>query len=472
MRNRVNHIHFIGIGGVGMSGIAEVLLNEGYQVSGSDQRAGVHTERLQELGATVGIGHNADHLSAADVVVTSTAIAEDNPELVAARSAQIPVVPRAEMLAELMRLRSGIAIAGTHGKTTTTSLVASLLAQEGMDPTFVIGGQLKAVNSNARLGAGEYLVAEADESDASFLHLNPQIAVVTNIDLDHMETYGGDRDRLDEVFVEFIHRLPFYGLAVLCIDDPGIRRVVQQLHKPTVTYGVAESADYRAHQIRYQGTRSYFSVDRPGESNWLQIELNMPGRHNVLNALAAIVVADEVGVSSEAIRIGLKKFGGVGRRFEELGEVQLGTARCLLVDDYGHHPQEIAVTLDAARQAWPERRLVAVFQPHRYSRTRDLFDDFCTELAEVDLLILLEVYGAGEAPIRGADGASLARAIRLRGKLDPVFVADQTDLYPTLERLVSDGDLLLTLGAGDIGTLAMGLVMGGASHGGLVEQGQ
>ncbi len=457
MRNRISRIHFIGIGGVGMSGIAEVLLNEGYEISGSDQRASLHTERLQELGATVVIGHQGELISTVDVVVTSTAIADDNPELCAARAAQIPVVPRAEMLAELMRLRSGIAIAGTHGKTTTTSLVASLLAQEGMDPTFVIGGQLKAANSNARLGAGDYLVAEADESDASFLHLNPQIAVVTNIDLDHMETYGGDRDRLDEVFTEFIHRLPFYGLVVLCADDPGVQRVEAGLQKPKITYGIDQPADYRAHDIRYVGTRTHFTVDRPGENNWLTVELNMPGRHNVLNALAAIVVADEVGVSAEAIRTALHTFSGVGRRFEQLGDIQIGDANCLLVDDYGHHPREVSATLKAARQAWPDRRQVVIFQPHRYSRTRDLFDDFCIELAAADVLILLEVYAAGEAVIAGADGASLARAIRRRGKLDPVFVADQGDLVETLRPLVADGDLVLTLGAGDIGSLAASL---------------
>ncbi|RLA05904.1 MAG: UDP-N-acetylmuramate--L-alanine ligase, partial [Gammaproteobacteria bacterium] len=451
MRNRVNRIHFIGIGGVGMSGIAEVLLHEGYQVSGSDQRESTPAARLRELGANVVIGHDASLIEQVDVVVTSTAIPATNPELVAARSAQIPVVPRAEMLAELMRLRSGIAIAGTHGKTTTTSLVASVLAQEGMDPTFVIGGQLKAANSNARLGAGEYLVAEADESDASFLHLNPQIAVVTNIDLDHMETYGGDRGRLDAVFVEFIHRLPFYGLAVLCVDDPGVRRIESKLQKPKITYGFDASADYRAHQVRYVGTQSYFSVDRPGEPDWLQVELNMPGRHNILNALAAIVVADEVGVSAEAICRGLQVFSGVARRFEQLGDIQFGDNCFSLIDDYAHHPREVAATLLAARQAWPNRRQVVVFQPHRYSRTRDLFEDFCTELAAADLLILLEVYSAGEVPIAGADGASLARAIRQRGKLDPVFVADKTRLSDTLQSLISDGDLLLTLGAGDIG---------------------
>jgi len=457
MRNRVNRIHFIGIGGVGMSGIAEVLLNEGYRISGSDQSKGARTDRLQELGATVVIGHDAGLVEQVDVVVTSTAIPADNAELVAAREAEIPVVPRAEMLAELMRLRSGIAIAGTHGKTTTTSLVASLLAQEGMDPTFVIGGQLKAANSNARLGVGEYLVAEADESDASFLHLNPQIAVITNIDQDHMETYGGNRDRLDEVFVEFIHRLPFYGLAVLCVDDPGVRRIETLLHKPKISYGIDQPADYQAQQIRFVGTQSHFTVDRPGEPGWLKVELNMPGRHNVLNALAAIVVADEVGVSAEAICSGLKTFSGVGRRFEQLGEIQIGGVTCLLIDDYAHHPREVAATLLAARQAWPQRRQVVVFQPHRYSRTRDLFDDFCAELAAADLLILLDVYAAGETPIPGADGVSLARAIRQRGKLDPVFVADQTHLYDTLKVLLSDDDLLLTLGAGDIGSLAVSL---------------
>ena len=458
MRKRINQIHFIGIGGIGMSGIAEVLISEGYQVSGSDQRSSVNTQRLIDLGAKVVIGHDAALISQVDVVVTSTAISSDNPELVAARAAQIPVVPRAEMLAELMRLRSGIAVAGTHGKTTTTSLVASLLAEQGMDPTFVIGGQLNAAGSNARFGSGEYLVAEADESDASFLHLTPQISVVTNIDQDHMETYGGDRDQLDRVFVEFIHRLPFYGLAVLCADDPGIQRIESRLQKPTISYGIDAPADYQARKIRFVGTRSFFTVDRAGESGWLQIELNMPGRHNILNALAAIAVADEVGVSADAIIRGLQQFGGVGRRFEQRGQIRLGDAACLLVDDYGHHPREIAVTLEAARNAWPDRRLVAVFQPHRFSRTRDLFDEFCKELAEADLLVLLDVYPAGESPISGADGASLAKAIRQRGKLDPVFLGGQINLNEALAPLVQQGDLVIALGAGSIGAMVNQLV--------------
>ncbi|MBV1889474.1 MAG: UDP-N-acetylmuramate--L-alanine ligase, partial [Gammaproteobacteria bacterium] len=376
----------------------------------------------------------------------------------AARAAQIPVVPRAEMLAELMRLRSGIAVAGTHGKTTTTSLVASLLAEQGMDPTFVIGGQLNAAGSNARFGRGEYLVAEADESDASFLHLTPQISVVTNIDQDHMETYGGDRDQLDRVFIEFIHRLPFYGLAVLCADDPGIQRIESRLQKPTITYGIDTPADYQAREIRFVGTRSYFTVDRADESSWLQIELNMPGRHNILNALAAIAVADEVGVSADAIIRGLQQFGGVGRRFEQRGEIRFGDVACLLIDDYGHHPREIAVTLEAARNAWPDRRLVAVFQPHRFSRTRDLFDEFCKELAEADLLVLLDVYPAGESPISGADGASLAKAIRQRGKLDPVFLGGKINLNEALAPLVQEADLVLALGAGSIGAMVNQLV--------------
>ena len=458
MRKRINQIHFIGIGGIGMSGIAEVLISEGYQVSGSDQRSSVNTQRLIDLGAKVVIGHDAALISQVDVVVTSTAISSDNPELVAARAAQIPVVPRAEMLAELMRLRSGIAVAGTHGKTTTTSLVASLLAEQGMDPTFVIGGQLNAAGSNARFGSGEYLVAEADESDASFLHLTPQISVVTNIDQDHMETYGGDRDQLDRVFVEFIHRLPFYGLAVLCADDPGIQRIESRLQKPTISYGIDAPADYQARKIRFVGTRSFFTVDRAGESGWLQIELNMPGRHNILNALAAIAVADEVGVSADAIIRGLQQFGGVGRRFEQRGQIRLGDAACLLVDDYGHHPREIAVTLEAARNAWPDRRLVAVFQPHRFSRTRDLFDEFCKELAEADLLVLLDVYPAGESPISGADGASLAKAIRQRGKLDPVFLGGEINLNEALAPLVQEGDLVIALGAGSIGAMVNQLV--------------
>lgn len=458
MRNRVSQIHFIGIGGVGMSGIAEVLINQGYRVTGSDQRDSAALQRLKALGAEVAVGHDAGAIEQCDVVVTSSAIGAENPELLAARRLKVPVVPRAEMLAELMRLSNGIAIAGTHGKTTTTSLVASLLAEGGIDPTFVIGGQLKAAGSNAGLGAGEYLVAEADESDASFLHLNPQISVITNIDLDHMETYGGDRDQLDRVFVEFIHRLPFYGLAVLCIDDHGIRRIQGRLQKPVLTYGIDHPADYRAVDIRYHGTRSFFTVDRPGEPAWLEVDLNMPGRHNVLNALAAIAVADEVGVGTDAIGRGLAGFAGVGRRFEQLGQLRINGADCLLVDDYGHHPQEIAATLEAARGAWPERRQLVIFQPHRYSRTRDLFDEFCRELVAADLLVLLDVYPAGEALIPGADGASLARAIRQRGQLDPVLVTQQQSLAEILQPLVRDGDLLITLGAGSIGAMAQQLV--------------
>ncbi len=452
---RIRHIHFVGIGGAGMSGIAEVLLNLGYSVSGSDLRIGAVTARLEQLGATIRQGHAADHVAGCDAVVISSAVAEDNPEVIAARAARIPVVPRAEMLAELMRFRYGIAVAGTHGKTTTTSLITSLLAEGGLDPTFVIGGRLNSAGANARLGAGRYLVAEADESDASFLFLQPMLAVVTNIDADHLPTYGGDFERLCEAFVEFLHHLPFYGLAVLCADDPQVRAILPRLSRPALTYGTDEDCDARASDIVQEGLRTRFLAHLPGLSAPLPVTLNLPGRHSVLNALAAIVVARELGVAETAIRRALLKFQGIGRRFQQHGELVLPDGgRAALMDDYGHHPREIQAVLEAARGAWPQRRLVLAFQPHRFSRTRDLFDDFAQVLSGVDTLILLDVYPAGEKPIAGADGRSLSRAIRVRGKVDPIFVEQTADLPAVLPGLLGDGDLLLLMGAGDIGAMA------------------
>ncbi len=455
---RIRHIHFVGIGGAGMSGIAEVLLNLGYSVSGSDLRASAVTARLAQLGAVIRPGHAAEHIAGCDAVVISSAVAEDNPEVVAARAARIPVVPRAEMLAELMRFRYGIAVAGTHGKTTTTSLITSLLAEGGLDPTFVIGGRLNSAGANARLGAGRYLVAEADESDASFLFLQPMIAVVTNIDADHLSTYGNDFARLRETFVEFLHHLPFYGLAVLCADDPQVRAILPRLTRPVLTYGTSEDCDARATDIVQEGLRTRFLAHLPGLSAPLPITLNLPGRHSVLNALAALAAARELGVAETAIRRALQNFQGIGRRFQQHGELVLpGGGRATVMDDYGHHPREIQAVLNALRGAWPQRRLVLAFQPHRFSRTRDLFDDFAQVLSEVDTLILLDVYPAGEKPIAGADGRSLSRAIRTRGKVDPVFVEHSADLPAVLPGLLRDGDLLLLMGAGDIGAMAVQL---------------
>ncbi len=456
---RIKRIHFVGIGGVGMGGIAEVLLNLGYNISGSDLQDNAVTRRLREGGATIMLGHKAGNVSGCNVVVTSTAVKADNPEVVAAHAQRIPVVPRAEMLAELMRFRYGIAIAGTHGKTTTTSLIASVLAEGGVDPTFVIGGRLNSAGTHARLGEGRYLVAEADESDASFMHLQPMMAVVTNIDADHMETYGGDFEVLRRTFIEFLHHLPFYGLAVLCIDDAEVRGILPAISRPVRTYGMTEAADVYASDLRQEGNRTHFNVHRAGQDDSLAITLNMPGKHNVLNALAAVVVAQEIGVADEAIKRALDRFEGIGRRFEINGEIMLANdaGSVLHVDDYGHHPREVAATIEAIRQGWPERRLVVAFQPHRYSRTRDLFEDFTQVLSKVDALVLLEVYPAGEAPITGADGRALARAIRLRGQVDPVFVENIEDLAPTLKGVLQDGDILLTLGAGNIGAAAAGL---------------
>ncbi len=448
---RIRRIHFVGIGGVGMSGIAEVMQNLGYRVSGSDLRENATVRRLAELGIRIDLGHAAENVRHADVVVISTAVAPDNPEVVAARERRIPVVRRAEMLAELMRFRFGIAVAGTHGKTTTTSLIASLLAEGGLDPTYVIGGQLNSSGANARLGASRYLVAEADESDASFLHLQPMMAVVTNIDADHMETYGGDFERLRQTFIEFLHHLPFYGLAVLCIDDPVVRQILPEVAKPVLTYGFDDMADVHAFDVRQEEARSHFRVILPGRRRPLEITLNMPGRHNVLNALAAIAVASELGVGDAAIGKALASFQGIGRRFVIREGVTIRDGSIMLVDDYGHHPREIGATIEAIRSGWPERRLVVAFQPHRYTRTRDLLDDFAQVLSTTDALLVLEVYPAGEKPIAGADGRSLCRAIRSRGQVEPVFVEQLEELAPVLREILRDGDILLTLGAGSIG---------------------
>ena len=450
---RIHCIHFVGIGGAGMGGIAEVLLNLGYQVQGSDLKANAVTRQLERLGAKVHIGHDAAHVAAADVVVVSTAVPGDNPELVAAREARLPVVQRAEMLAELMRFRQGIAVAGTHGKTTTTSLVASLLAAGGLDPTFVIGGQLKSAGTNARLGASRYLVAEADESDASFLHLQPVIAIVTNIDRDHLATYGGDFDRLKQGFVDFLHNLPFWGLAVLCADDAEAREIIPQVPRPILTYGLSAHADLRAANVQRSGFRSRFDVLREGRAP-LAVELNLPGAHNVLNSLAAVAVATELDVGDEAIRAALAGFEGIGRRLERVGTVDTARGRIDIVDDYGHHPTEIAATLEAIRQGWPGRRLVLAFQPHRYTRTQDLMDDFGQVLSEADVLLVTEVYAAGEQPIANADGRAVCRAVRSRGRVEPVFVEDVLTLAEPLADLIEDGDLVITMGAGNISAVA------------------
>jgi UDP-N-acetylmuramate--alanine ligase len=451
---RIHCVHFVGIGGTGMSGIAEVMQSLGYQVQGSDLRANNQTRRLEEQGATIFIGHAADNIRKADAVVVSSAVDETNPEVAAARAQLMPVVPRAEMLAELMRFRYSIAVAGTHGKTTTTSLVASVMAEGGLDPTFVIGGQLKSANANARLGQGDYLVAEADESDASFVHLQPMLAVVTNIDADHMSTYDGDIGKLHSAFVEFLHNLPFYGLAVVCIDDAGVNEVLGDISRSIITYGTSIDADVRAENIEFSASLTRFDVIRGENAERLKISLRLPGLHNVRNALAAIAVADELQVGDEAVVRALENFEGIDRRFQNLGEFVTEAGTIMLVDDYGHHPTEVAATLAAARSGWPERRVVLVFQPHRYTRTRDLMDDFATVLSSADVLVVLEVYAAGEAPIAGADGRSIARAVRSRGAVEPVFVESLAELQPVLEGLVADGDLVLMMGAGDIGAFA------------------
>jgi UDP-N-acetylmuramate--alanine ligase len=451
---RINAIHFVGIGGSGMCGIAEVLLNLGYAVQGSDLKASEATRRLETLGATVMLGHRAENAANADVVVVSSAIDGANPEVAAALARRIPVVKRAEMLGELMRFRYSIAVAGTHGKTTTTSLVASVLAEGGEDPTFVIGGRLKSADANARLGAGRYLVAEADESDASFMHLQPMIAVVTNVDADHLATHGGDFGKLKASFVEFLHNLPFYGLAVVCVDDPVAASLLPQIARPYLSYGFDAGADVRAINVERNGVQSTFDVVRPHRDQPLRVTLNLPGRHNVLNALAAIAVATELEIGDAEIQRALAGFQGIDRRLQLLGDIELGARRVTLVDDYGHHPTEIAATLEATRQGWPERRIVLVFQPHRYTRTRDLLDDFAQVLSEPDVLLVAEVYAAGEAPIAGADAKALCRAIRTRGRVEPVLLRDLDELPAALAGLVRDGDVVLTMGAGSIGAAA------------------
>ncbi|HEX8986388.1 MAG TPA: UDP-N-acetylmuramate--L-alanine ligase [Rhodocyclaceae bacterium] len=455
MKHKVKRIHFVGIGGSGMSGIAEVLANQGFEISGSDLAESATTRRLAAQGIRVLIGHAAGNVAAADAVVVSTAVREDNPEVVAARERRIPVVPRAQMLAELMRIKQGVAIAGTHGKTTTTSLVASCLAEGRLDPTFVIGGRLNSAGANARLGSGEFLVAEADESDASFLFLSPVISVVTNIDADHMETYGHDFGRLKQAFVDFLHRLPFYGVAVLCTDDPNVREILPRVAKQVVTYGLNEQANVRAENIVADGGQMRFdAVRRNGSTSRLAVTLNLAGMHNVLNALAAIAVATEVGVSDADIVKALGEFKGVGRRFQRYGEIALADGGSFtLIDDYGHHPVEMAATLAAARGAFPGRRILLAFQPHRYTRTRDCFEDFARVLSGVDALLLSEVYAAGEAPIVAADGRTLARAIRLKGQVEPIFVEDIAAMPEAILSAARDGDVVMTMGAGSIGAV-------------------
>ena len=454
---RVRRVHFVGIGGAGMGGIAEVLHTLGFEVSGSDRAAGAMTARLRGLGVRIAIGHDRAHAAGAELVVVSAAIGNDNPEVVEARRRHLPVVPRAQMLAELMRFRYSIAVAGTHGKTTTTSLIASLLAEGGLDPTFVIGGRLIGAGTNARLGAGEYLVAEADESDASFLLLHPVVAVVTNIDADHLPAYGGDFDRLRGAFLEFLHRLPFYGLAVLCMDDPHVRALLPSVAKPVVTYGIDTDADLVASRVEAEGTRSRFLLTRRGGDAPVELTLNLPGRHNVLNALAAVAVARELGVSDPDIARAFESFQGVGRRLQVIAALEIAGRPVTVIDDYAHHPREIEATLEAVRAGWPRRRLVVFFQPHRYTRTRDLMDDFAAVLSGLDVLVVLEVYAAGETPLIAADGRALCRAIRARGKTVPVFAGEVSEVEALALDLVQPGDVVLTLGAGDIGAAPAGI---------------
>jgi len=457
MKHKVKHIHFVGIGGAGMSGIAEVFVNLGYQVSGSDLMDNPVTQRLPKLGIKVYAGHDGEQIVGADVVVTSTAVKPDNPEVIAAKNRNIPVVPRAMMLAELLRLRSGIAIAGTHGKTTTTSLIASILAAADMDPTFVIGGKLEAAGCHAKLGSGEFIVVEADESDASFLYLQPVLAVVTNIDADHMETYGHDFSRLKQTFVDFVQHLPFYGMAVVCLDDANIREVMPAITKPITTYGLSEEAQVRAVDIRQERHRMKFSaiVGVNGSARKLEITLNIPGLHNIQNALAAIAVANEIGVPDSAIVKALSEFKGVERRFQQYGDIRLSAQKSFtLVDDYGHHPAEMEATIKAARGAFPGRRLVVVFQPHRYTRTRDVFEDFVRVLSHADVPLLTEVYPAGEEPIVAADSKSLARAIRVQGKVEPIYIEEVDDLPVAILDIVQDGDVVLVMGAGSVARVA------------------
>ena len=448
---RIKNIHFIGIGGAGMSGIAEVFHNLDYRITGSDIAEGSMVRHLRNLGIEIHIGHLEQNVESAHVVVVSTAIDDTNPEIIAARELRIPVVRRAEMLAELMRFRRGIAVAGTHGKTTVTSLTASVLAQGNIDPTYVIGGMLNSSASHAKLGLSDYLVAEADESDASFLYLQPIMSVVTNIDQDHLSTYEGDFERLKQTFIEFLHHLPFYGLAIVCIDDPVVREVMGSVARPLLSYGESEDADIRISDIRPNGTKTKFSVHLPNQDQALEIELNMVGQHNVLNATAAIGVAWELDVSGADIQTALAEFSGIGRRFQISENIKLANGNIMHIDDYGHHPNEINATIEAIRAAWPDKRLVVVFQPHRYSRTRDLFEDFCQILSTVDQLVLTEVYAAGEKPIKDADGRALARAVRMRGKIDLVFIEQLEELDEVVAMVLQDDDIFLTLGAGSIG---------------------
>lgn len=457
MREYVKHIYFVGIGGAGMSGIAQVLINQGYLVSGSDLSESAVTEQLSAQGARIHYGHATENIRGADVVVISSAVGDDNPEVIAAREAKIPVIPRAEMLGELMRFSKGIAVAGTHGKTTTTSLVASVMASGDMDPTFIIGGRLLSANANARLGKGEYLVAEADESDASFLHLQPLIAVVTNIDADHLETYQGDFSVLKDTFIQFLHNIPFYGLAILCIDDPVVREILPSISRPVVTYGFSEDADIQASAFRQQGIRSVFTVKQKSTGNEVEVMLNMPGKHNVLNALAAISIAWNLGISNKKIISGLNDFQGIGRRFQINDGVSFKGGEVVLVDDYAHHPRELQAALSAINAAWPDKRKLVAFQPHRYSRTRDLMEDFGQVLSSVDNLLVMEVYAAGETPDSSADGRALCRAIRARGSAIPIFVEDRDQLFEVLANTLQAGDVLVTLGAGDIGRIAQQL---------------
>ena len=452
---RIKTVHFVGIGGAGMCGIAEVLLNQGYKISGSDIKASAVTERLEKMGARIFTGHDAGNIADADVVVYSSAVGADNPELAGARASGKATIPRAEMLGELMRYRHSVAIAGTHGKTTTTSLVASVFAEASLAPTFVIGGRLNSAGTNAGLGESRYLVCEADESDVSFLHLQPMVAVVTNIDADHMGSYDGDFNKLKNYFIEFLHNLPFYGLAVLCIDDPVIEEILPRISRPVLTYGFSDKADYRISDFSQHKQYTRFEVDRPDGLKPLTINLGIPGRHNALNATAAIVVASDEGIADEAICNGLSKFQGVGRRFDCQGTFPLhdgGTV--MLIDDYGHHPTEVAATIAALRAGWPQARLVMIYQPHRYTRTKDLYDDFVKVLSDVDVLLMLEVYAAGEPAIPGADSRSLCRSIRQRGRLDPVFVQSEEDVRDVLKNLLRDGDIVITQGAGSVGALS------------------
>lgn len=451
---RIRRIHFIGIGGAGMSGIAEVLINQGYEISGSDIKASSVTERLEKKGATVFIGHAAENIKGADVIVNSSAVNNSNPEIVHARELRIPIVRRAEMLGELMRYRHGIAVAGTHGKTTTTSLMASVLAAANQDPTFIIGGLVNSTGTNAQLGASRYLVAEADESDASFLHLQPMVAIVTNIDADHMETYGGDFSKLKKTFIEFLHNLPFYGLAVVCGDDPVIRDIIPNIARPILTYGLDAANDFRAINVKQNKMNSEFEVLRPGHEKALPIRINIPGIHNVLNATAVIAVATDEGLSDEAIQKGLENFQGVGRRFQVYGNFPIGSGDVMLVDDYGHHPREVQAIVRAVRDGWPDRRLVMVYQPHRYTRTRDLYEDFVEVLSTVDALIMLEVYSAGEDAIPGADSRHLCRSIRARGLIEPIFVETVDGVPDVIKDLVRAGDIVITQGAGNVGVLS------------------